>query len=583
MAGTQSTPPQSTMQQAGMQQGETPSPLCNHFLEQVRLRLEGTLAGEELKKSTTEALKSLSEAREQTMSKLEADNVKDEVLDAFEHSFEVMQQTLEGVAGFAGEADQESYDKVREALFVAAAASTHAVVVLQQSQLSEGPTDMPLFNGLFKMKEGYLQGGVEGKQLKDALANIVSMTKNAISELLAGAGEQPPQRDGLVRAYEDQIESLERVGETIATGSKDKSRVDDAFDQLLKTSNGVREAMASLNEALMSQGPCRLTRTNVFLSASRSFQGGGIGADAFGQIVEEFETTLNAEQSSIDELVGMGNPHEGIVKEIKGVRKAYELQLEALAIFSAFIDGEGEPEDFVKAQKLLVEASEKLSDHKEELERLGESEGKISCIRCGALNEPSHRVCGKCGAQMPQQAGASGISSTLSIQEADGASAPLGAGELVVTANLERLFNAVNEIAEGRCSDADFEGVLDWMDGLLASAMKSVPEVPAMAYPEATEEQFDQIAELQQKLSEQRGFMLEGMAEVREALNNMAGYLEEQSKDILIQGVRAVRDGVVKMQGAEHALHAMTDALQKTAAEAQAKRDGVEGESSSPE
>lgn len=576
MAGTQSTPPQSP------QQGETPSPLCNHLLEQVRLRLEGKLAAEDLRNAAQEAIKSLEQAREQTLANLEKGGAKDEVLDAFERSFEEMQVALEEIDEYADKADEKTHESVRGSIFRAAHASALAVLAMQQAELSEGPTDMPLFNGLFKMKEGYLQNQVEGSQLQAALDNIVKMTKAAIAELLAAEGEQPPQRDGLVRAYEEQIESLERVGETIDSGSKDKGTVDDAFERLLKTSQGVREAMASLNEAMMSVGPCRLARTNVLLSASETFRGGGISPDQFGRTLDSFEGELKEERAAVDEMAGLPGQNEAVIKEIECVRAAYDLHDEAIAIFSEIIDGEAAPEDFAKAQKLLIEASEKLSDHKEELERLGESEGKVSCVRCGSANEAGQRVCGKCGAQLPQQAGVGGVSSTMSYQESDGA-ADFGEQELEMTTNLERLFQAVNEVAESRRSDADFEEVIDWMDGLLEEAAQAMPDVPAMQYPDCPPDMQEKIEELQVQLSTQRELMMEGIEAVREALGVLGSYVETHDKDVLVQGVRGVRDGVIKMQSSEKALTAISETLQKAAAEAQASREDEDSESDEAE
>ncbi len=576
MAGTQSTPPQSP------QQGETPSPLCNHLLEQVRLRLEDKLAAEDLRNAAQEAIKSLEQAREQTLANLEKGGAKDEVLDAFERSFEEMQVALEEIDEYADKADDKTHESVRGSIFRAAHASALAVLAMQQAELSDGPTDMPLFNGLFKMKEGYLQNQVEGSQLQAALDNIVKMTKAAMAELLAAEGEQPPQRDGLVRAYEEQIESLEHVGETIDSGSKDKGTVDDAFERLLKTSQGVREAMASLNEAMMSVGPCRLVRANVLLSASETFRAGGISPDQFGRTLDSFEGELKEERAAVDEMAGLPGQNEAVIKEIEGVRTAYDLHDEAIAIFSEIIDGEAAPEDFAKAQTLLIEASEKLSDHKEELERLGESEGKVSCVRCGSPNEAGQRVCGKCGAQLPQQAGVGGVSSTMSYQESDGA-ADFGEQELEMTTNLERLFQAVNEVAESRRSDRDFEEVIDWMDGLLEEAAQTMPDVPAMQYPDCPPDMQEKIEELQVQLSTQRELMMEGIEAVREALGILGSYVETHDKDVLVQGVRGVRDGVIKMQSSEKALTAISETLQKAAAEAQASREDEDSESDESE
>ena len=151
---------------------------------------------------------SVEQAREQTLANLESDGARGDVLDAFERSFDDMQVALEDLAEFGSNPSEENHDSVRAVIFQAATSTVYAMNILQQAQFQDGPTDMPLFNALFKMKEGFLQGGVEADALKEALSGIVSMTKKAIEELLKAEGEQPPQRDGLLRAYEEQIQSL---------------------------------------------------------------------------------------------------------------------------------------------------------------------------------------------------------------------------------------------------------------------------------------------------------------------------------------------------------------------------------------
>ena len=78
MAGTESTSSQPALE------GETPSPLCNHLLEQARLRFEDALSEKQLREGVAQALESLEQARVQTLANLERDGAKSEVLDSFE-------------------------------------------------------------------------------------------------------------------------------------------------------------------------------------------------------------------------------------------------------------------------------------------------------------------------------------------------------------------------------------------------------------------------------------------------------------------------------------------------------------------
>lgn len=550
-------------------QGETPSPLCNHLLEQARLRLAGELSEDELREGVSSALASLEQARDQTLANLENNGADEGVIDAFERSFEEMQIALEDLDDFASNADEKSHETVRASLFRAATATVFAMTALQQSQFQDGPSDMPLFNALFRMKEGYLKGGVEADALKQALAGIVDMTKKAIDELLKAEGEQPPQRDGLVRAYEEQIESLELVDKTVSRG--DKSQLNAVFEKLLITSNQVKEAMGSLNLALMSAGPCRLNRTNILLSAAEAFRRGGISPDAFAEAMEAFESHLREERDAFHQMTVVPNSSQSIQEQVEGARTAYEMHEDAIAVFSEFLEGELEAAEFEKARKLLIEASEKLSDHREALLEIAENEGKVSCVRCGTKNEPGSRVCSNCGAQLPQQASMS--SSTLSVQENDGA-AVMG-GELVITSNLERLFEAVNAIAEDRSSDEEFEEVLVWMDGLLTDAQATMPEVPDLAPPASFDEEAAKNIELvAEDLHEQRGLLMDGMAEFQAALGTLQSYFSTRDQESLIRGVQEVRNAAMKMQQAQRALAFINDsvlAAQKAAAEAQAQ------------
>lgn len=566
MAGTESTPSQPTVQ------GETPSPLCNHLLEQARLRLAGQLSEQDLRQGVAQALQSLEQAREQTLANLEKDGAKEEVLDSFERSFEEMQIALEDLDEFAASATPESHESVRGSIYRAASATVFAMTSLQQSQLQDGPTDMPLFNALFKMKEGYLKGGVGGEQLQQALAGIVDMTKKAIEELLKAEGEQPPQRDGLVRAYEEQIQSLELIGQTVKVG--DKQGLEAVFQQLLATSNGVKEAMGSLNQALMSKGPCRLARTNILLSAADTYLQGGIGVDAFSESLDLFEADLREESTKFQELAAMPNRSEAVQKEVEGVKEAYELHEDALALFHEILEGEAEPEEFANARKILIEASEKLSDHKEALVSLGENEGKVTCVRCGERNEPGSRVCSKCGAQLPQQAN---VQSTMSYQESDGA-ADFGS-DLEITSNLERLFLAINDVAEEKSSDEEFEEVLLWMDNLLANAQATMPEVPNLTpHPDFDEEAVKQIEMVAEDLHDQRGVMLGGIADFRVALGTLQSFFESRDKETLMQGVREVRAAALKMQQAEKALNFINQSLAEATRKAQAEADTSDSE-----
>ena len=553
-------------------EGETPSPLCNHLLEQAKLRRDGDLSEEDLVAAVQQALESLGDAREQTLGNLEETEAAENVFEAFDASFDDMQVALEQLLEFASQAeDDEAYENIREFIFRAALSSTAAMAAMSRSEMSEGPTDMPLFNSLFQMKESFLKGGVESGQLTDALAGIVEMTRAAVKELMSAEGEQPSQRDGLVAAYEAQIANLERAEQQVAAGQRDE--LEETFEALLATSNAVKEAMGSLTEAKMGAGPCRLRRTNVLLSALKSLQSGGLAVTTFLKTLESYEGEILEERTRFEQLAATPGQSDIVASEVSGVAEAYELHEEALGILAEFAEGEMSLEDCAKGEALLIEASEKLSDHKEKLVANAEEEGKVSCVRCGARNEPTSKVCSSCGAQLPQVAGA--VSSTMSFQESNG-SHNFGAGELEMTENLERLFLAVNAIAEQEISDEEFEDVLVWMDGLLADALSTMPDVPTLPnHPDLPEEQKEHIASLEEELTGQRNMMLQGMSDFRVALGSLQAFFESRDDDDLRKGVGEVRDAALKMQQSEKELTDLMVTIEN-ATKAQAESQAAE-------
>ena len=90
--------------------------------------------------------------------------------------------------------------------------------------------------------------------------------------------------------------------------------------------------MGSLNAALMSEGPCRLARTNILLSAADTYLQGGIGADGFAESLELFEVDLREESTKFQELAAMPNDSDAVQQEVEGVKEAYDLHKEKIAL-----------------------------------------------------------------------------------------------------------------------------------------------------------------------------------------------------------------------------------------------------------
>ena len=536
-------------------QQETPSPLVNQLLQLVRAANRGEHDVEELAELVDSQLSALEQARVQTAGRFEEQGP--EHLERFGAHFEALMASfddlrvgLEGLQEWCNTG--EGLEEVEAGLIRGAFSSKYAMDMYQRAELDAGPTDMPLLNLIIRMKDGYVQQAVPKEAFVDVLDGASRMAQDAVTELKAARGEHPPELFGLVRAYEDQISQLELAVEALDQGPEE---VEEAVGRLITTSVGIRDAMMALSEAKMRGGPCRLERTNIFLSTASIYREGGMDDEGFTKVLESFMEELEAEHKELEQ-VAILNTSESLDDQLERVNEAYALHAEALDLFETLTT---RMDEYFNARDKLIAASEMLSDCKEAFEKIAEREGKVICVRCSTPNEPGSKVCVNCGAQLPQEAGVG--QSTLNLSESGG---EVVTGELEITENLRRLFEGVNAVVEGEMGAEEFEEVLLWMDGLLKEGLVQLPDPPRFKVDGSlSEESQNQVREMEQALAEERNNVQEGLQDFREALGRMQLFLDDDDPQHLVQGIGHVRDASIKIQQAEKRVNALTEAVRK--------------------
>lgn len=538
--------------------GETPSPLCNALIDAARAVLSGELPVEQLAGMIEQTEQGLQRSKVETTANFEAQG--EEHLDRFgEHfeamarSFDDMHAALESLAAFCETVDEEAYQLCERDLVRAAFSAKYAMDIYQRAEMEMGPTPVPILNLIIRLKDGFLKQGVPREELVKALDGATEMTLAAEKELKEAQGEQPPELQGLMRAYQQQREQFAVVKEAIGKGAE---ALEEAVGFLITTSLAVRDAMSALSLAMMSQGPCRLQRANVLLKTLEIHQQGGVNDDGLAEALEAFAIELEKEQGEVEKLASLPNDSESVQEELEKLQEAYAAHGDVLELLEAYLEGDASA--YEPAREGLIEASEALSDCQQALEEIAENEGKVACVRCGARNEPTAKVCSSCGAQLPQQASAS---STMTFQERDGEAAASANDDFQMTENLLKLFQSVNAVAEGQIGAEQFEEVLVWMDTLLLEAHESLPQPPEFRYDdEVAAEVRSRLEEIEVQLGEQREVLVGGVNKLRSGLERLAQYLQDENSEHLTSGVVVVRDGATQMQQAEKAIVALAKA-----------------------
>ncbi|MGE0493632.1 MAG: hypothetical protein AB7S38_30770 [Vulcanimicrobiota bacterium] len=533
----------------------TPSPLCDQLLLHVDAFSEGELSGEELAAIASQLRQGLARAQQQTLENLRQRAQGTDVsvqLEVFERSFDDMSQALESLILLANHPDDDVLEATRSLIVRAAHSSKLAMDLHQQAEFQEGPTEIPVLNLILRLRAAYLEQAVGRAEVTRAIDNLMQTSQTAIAELEKSARRTPPMVT-LIEAYQRQNECLANY----------KAKLDQAApleeEALIASCHQVRQAMAGLNRAIMIEGPCRMERTNVFLNIASNYHQGKLPDEVFLDAIEGFYQELEAEQGRVERLASLPNDNELVQEQVELVRDAYEAHAQALEWFEEYV--EGNSERYEAARERLVVASETLSDCKASLEQIADEAGKLTCVFCSATNDPTARICSRCGAQLPTPAG--GDRSTVNYQEADG-EASFGQDDFEMTENLVRLFEAVNAVAEGTMEDPDFEEILAWLDGLMLEARRGLPDVPdLLTNQDLKEADREQLAGLEEELTQKRGQIREAIDEFRDSLNLMAVFLDDHDKEHLMTGVVGIKEATQKMQRAERQIRQLAEAAQR--------------------
>ncbi|GMU56337.1 MAG: hypothetical protein AMXMBFR33_54830 [Candidatus Xenobia bacterium] len=527
-------------------QRETPSPVFDELLRLVRGAQGGKVPRPQLQQFVEQLTPRFVQAREATRQQIVGQGAEHverfaEPIARIEEAFQEVESALQAVLKFARSGDEQ--DGLVAVRWVIRAAWNQATAMdaYQQAELAAGPSRMPLVNLMVKMKEGFLAGTTSRTEFEDAVRGAMNMCQEAQQEMRA-KGELSDAEDAMVGAYERLKKML---GELLGAIGQGGERLEAALTDVTDASETVRAAMEELNTRIFTAGPTKMPHANLVLNIMAAHQAGQVPDQVLLNALEVFRRGMEHESGEVERMLSLPTRSSAIQEQAQKTRQAYDLHWPAIDLAESYAAGQAE--QYEPGRQALIQASEALAACKEAFEQIGELEGKVLCVKCGAANAPGDRACSKCGARMVQtELG----TSTMSLQEGGEAQG----GELVMTENLLRVFQAVNEVAEQTLELEEFGEVLDWMAELVQQHLLGVPQAPAFSREGMNEEQSQVVGELEEELARQREEVVGGAEELMAGLNRLSCYLDEQDKEHLTSGVRMVRDGAVRVQRAQRAI-----------------------------
>lgn len=538
-------------------QRETPSPVFDELLRLVRGAQGGSVPRPELQQFVEQLTSRFGQAREATRKQIVGQGAEHverfaEPIARIEEAFQEVESALHAALKFARSGDEEDgLVAVRRAIRASWSQAT-AMDAYQQAELAAGPSRVPLVNLMVKMKEGFLAGSVSRAEFEDAVRGAIKMCQEAQQEMRA-RGELSDAEEAMVGAYERLKKML---GELLGAIGEGGEALEAALTEVTDASETVRAAMQELNTRIFTAGPTRMPHANLVLNIMAAHQAGQVPDQVLLNALEVFRNGMEQESGEVERMLSLPTRSSAIQEQTLKTRQAYEMHWPAIELAEGYAAGQAD--QYEPARQALIQASEALAACKEAFEQIGELEGKVLCVMCGAPNAPGDRACSKCGARMVQtQMG----TSTMSLQEEWGEAR---GGELVMTENLLRVLQSVNEVGEQSLELEEFGEVLTWMADLVQQHLLGLPQAPAFSREGLSQEQSEAVDELEEELARQREEVVAGAEELMAGLSQLSCYLDEQDKEHLTSGVRIVRDGAVRVQRAQRTIDELATRVEST-------------------
>lgn len=417
-----------------------------------------------------------------------------------------------------------------------------------------GPTDIPNLNLLLHTcKEA--ENGAPLEKLKFITATEFMIADGAIKELEIERNVLKfMEQELLIKAYKELQHAIEKIGHFIKDGKKDMLK--NGIEECKVVYPKIKELIALVNYRRMTLKPTSSPDANLLLNMADAFKRGEIMEEMFIQTLKDVEQKFEQMGMKFKALMQQETDSVLVKEEMQKAQEGLNLFNEAVASYYNFLDNrEGLFLD--QAEWQLKEGVEILEKSMKIFEDISEREGKTPCIRCGTYNQPDRKTCVKCGAILPKAADV-GSASTFDVQVGE-TSLSLDQ-DIPLPENLEILFTAVNQIADGVISIEEFEDTVEGFYELMEqNKTAGFAPIPQINPDNLKADEKETAKNLLETLKEAKSLFEEGYRDFEEGIDYFREYMDVGEKNLLVKGVQVIWDGNKKF----HKMDSITKELEK--------------------
>ena len=395
-----------------------------------------------------------------------------------------------------------------------------------------GPSRFPMINALDRLLSTYRK---TPEEVEDELLQVLGMMKGQLEGNLAQDVSHEVGGEEAERGARKAVEVLGQIEERYPDHETHEGLLKKLGEALFDMESGDHEFRLS-----MMEGPTVMPAANLFINTARRALEGKLpkesyaaALDAYTQFVavnwEKIEENLEkpiesaSVQNELPNTMDIVDEHEELLESFK---KIYEDGLDS-ALFEECVE---ELTELVKAFKesgqIYIDAANR--------------EGKIVCVNCGRGNPRTNNVCESCGNALPNIASDESSDSTFEISEHGGLEDET---RMVMTTNLERIFQACEDVENERITPEEFIKVLEWANGLLKQMSLGVAKKQAEANHAYSETPTPEMENERNTVLEVMAFFEEGIDEWQAGLEEMSKYVHEPEPRHLKSGMKRVWEG----------------------------------------
>ncbi len=406
-----------------------------------------------------------------------------------------------------------------------------------------GPSDIPNYNHILSVKDDFLANPDDNMRLvfQEAIDTERSISLDSIKKL--DKEPQIPEVISLTNAFLRHLKCLNNLSDDLAKNG-DQADYDSHISALEETFVELQDLVPMVQVSLRAQGETDFPDLNYLFQMITEAETGNIGDGPLIEAMVAVEMGFAQTKSKLEHAPTILESALAL-EEVQTALKTFEDFEHGIQAVQAFL-AERSRVQLTQARGYLLDFAKALSTSRERLKELEAMEGKTTCPRCATLNDSDRTRCVSCGVALPQNVGST-TTTTFEAKESGGM--PNENEDLLMTANVVKLYEAVNGIHAGDIDDATFLSEIEKFENLVNANVTQLPPEPAdteEAQKEAVNRVYDAFEE--------------GVEGFRQGTELLRSYLDNRDEEVLKEAVMAIDGGAKKIAAAGQAVAGATAA-----------------------